>query len=246
MSFSAFVACLSAVFLCAGAACGCAACVLCGAALRKPYIKARFAVFCVLLSVAVAVFAVLLIFVQQRAFFAAVLQLSYIVFFLSLVIVALLCAVCWKTIFPLVILCYIVLSAITGISLYSLFGSQNDTFAVSVQADGLLVDGVLYSVPAQNTLSFDVYTLPPQLLLPLPRAWYVLSGSPLQLESAVHEKYGKLGTFSSVAERYLHWCLSSCSTATVPLEPEIVFPALYTCSLERSWERISFSLRRDL
>lgn len=208
--------------------------------------QARFVVFCLLLSAAIAGVTALLIFVPQKAFFRELLDVSYIMFLSILYLLSLFCVVFWKLLLPLVLIAYIAISAFTGVSLYALFGLQKDSFEIAVQPDGIYVDGTLEVAGVADSLPVMLYTLPPQLLLPVPRVWYRLGIQDTQEFTAAVYQQAQNTFFSQYVARYVHWCLSRSAVARVPLDQETSLPALYTCTLIRSWEQIRFSLQRTL
>ncbi|MCR5724242.1 MAG: hypothetical protein K6G80_04055 [Treponema sp.] len=157
------------------------------------------------------------------------------------------CAVFWRIILPLVVMLYIAVTVFTGVTLYSVFGVQNDTLAVSVQREGFSVNENFYAAEKPEGMYFNLYTLPSVLLLPLPRVWYVPSAE--ENGNAVQMARLEQKRFPQVVNRYISWCLSDLNCRYVSFADEertLVYPALFTCLMERSWELVTIRLHQDL
>ncbi|MBQ7159163.1 MAG: hypothetical protein IJS09_07055 [Treponema sp.] len=270
MSF--FFAFFAAFFLLSlGSAAGCLLCVLCGKMFHKPVLKSRLTVACVLLSVAVAVFAFSLLlapelYASSRLFVQSVKE--NVLFLAALFSCGVLCAAFWRSVFPFVVSCYIALSIFTGVKLYGAFSANEAVLSLVVQNDAIKVNGTSYPVESAQgkALVLKRYTLPSVLLIPLPRVWYAVCGvSDINTEKTPVTSVSELRHFSGQAERpvsfsgegddvfmggivqsYRKWLLSSSEYQLVLLEDPVIYPSLYTIKIKTYGEKLTATFSRDL
>lgn len=258
----------AAVFLlCMGGAVGCLVCMLCGKLFHKQVLKIRLTVFCLLLSVAIAVVAFQLIF--SPAMFASLLQVarSHLIFLFVLFCAGLLCACFWRSFLPFAVMTYIACSIFIGVKLYAAFGANEDSLSVSVSATSIKVNENVFPVtnPQGKSIVLKTYTLPPELLLPVPRVWYTVCGVASTDERTVFPAVSELTDFSgsdsatisffgkgrqTSLEKYLQtfsqWVLSKHEYTLLPLPETSVLPSLYSIKLQVSGETISYAVTRSL
>lgn len=254
-----------------GGAVGCLCCILCGAAFKKPVLKSRLTVFCILLSVAIAVFAFSLILVPDlytppMEFFRTAGE-NWL-FLGALFLCGILCASFWRSVLPFAVSCYIALSVFTGIKLYGTFGANEETVSLVVHADAVKVNGETYPVKniADSSLVLKKYTLPPALLVPLPRVWFTVCGvgkadgnvrqvsdtaelSHFSGDSNTAVSFSGEGDnvfLGNVIRFYREWLLARTGYQLVPLEDSVVYPSLYTLKIEITGEKLIPALVRNL
>ena len=262
----------SALFLLSlGSSAGCLICMLSGKIFHKSVLKSRFTIFCVLLSLAIAIFAFSLIVIPEMyASPAELLDMAgkNILFLCGLFACGLLCSVFWRSILPLAVSCFIALSVFTGIKLYGVFGANEEIFSLVVQNDAIKVNGQSYPVqsPQGKSLVIKKYTLPAALLVPLPRIWYEVCGvADTSTDSLFVSDITTLSHFSGDAERsvvfsgegnevflggfvqaYREWMLKKSSFQLIPLDDSSVYPSLYTVKIHAGEEVLSATLVRNL
>jgi len=262
----------SALFLLSlGSSAGCLICMLSGKIFHKSVLKSRLTIFCVLLSLAIAIFAFSLIVIPEMyASPADLLDMAgkNILFLCGLFACGLLCSVFWRSILPLAVSCFIALSVFTGIKLYGVFGANEEIFSLVVQNDAIKVNGQNYPVqnPQGKSLVIKKYTLPAALLVPLPRIWYEVCGvADTSTDSLFVSDISTLSHFSGDADRsvvfsgegnevflggfvqaYREWMLKKSSFQLIPLDDSSVYPSLYTVKIRAEGEVLSATLVRNL
>ncbi len=262
----------SAFFLLSlGSAFGCLVCMLCGKIFHRPVLKSRLTVFCVLMSLAIAVFAFSLVIAPSLYASPAALfcMMGHNGLFLSLLFISgLLCSAFWRSVLPLTVSCYIALSVFTGIKLYGAFGANEETVSLVVQNNSIKVNGTVYSVTdaQEKALVLKKYTLPALLLVPLPRIWYkvcgvadsnvdVLSVSDLSSlnhfsgdadRSVVFAGEGNEVFFGGFVQKYRAWILRNFDYQLIPIDDSVVYPSLYTVKINARGEHLTAAIIRNL
>ncbi len=269
MSFS--FALISAFFLLSlGGAMGCLFCMLCGRIFHKPVLKSRLTIFCILLSVSIAVLAFSLLltpelYASRSALFGTVSKNAG--FLGGLLVCGILCSSFWRSVLPFAVSCYIAVSVFTGIKLYGTFGANEEALSVVAQSDAIKVNGTGYPVDdvRGKAIVLKRYTVPSVLLVPLPRVWYVVcgvaektdGGKILSSSELVHfsgradepvsfSGEGKDFFLGGAVQRYREWLLASVGYQLVPVEDSEIYPALYTIRIKASGENLIATLSRNL
>lgn len=264
-----FYACLvfGVISLSLGGVAGCFACIILGKLLNRAYLKSRFTVVCILLSVAVAFAAGGFILISNILFQIRLLP-SHALFFLSLFFIGLLASSFWRTALPLFVLLYIILSTFTGINLYSVFGSKPENVSVTVTFQSVGVGDQVYFVDSlkDKSLVVEVFTLPSFLLIPLPRVWYSVIGvadsdSTLELDKNFRGKSFFVGLTTplipessldsdsfirKLSSSYLNKLLSNRKNLLIPIPADSTVPAVYSLRFQVKGETLSCNLIKAL
>ncbi|HAH62173.1 MAG TPA: hypothetical protein DCL73_08780 [Treponema sp.] len=208
-----------------GGAAFCALSVFAAAVFHRPCRKWRLSAFCVLLSIAVASFTFLLIF---TSFTIEHLQLrSAAVWCAAFSAAGFLCAAFYRILIPAVFAAYIVLSLFTCHIMRVQYPVRRNPVPVSV-SDGSFSSGSVTAplFPDKNGSScilLDVCTLPPELILPLPRTWYAFHESPAGTAGPPE----KGNALRDAAERYASYAAGSVTVMYIPVTAGADTAALY-------------------
>lgn len=257
MNFTATL-CVSCFALCSGGAFASIVCVCAAKLLKRRYLRSRFAITCVLLSIAIVSAASLLIFVPEF-FMLPPAESADIIFYVLLFVFGFLCSAFWKTVLPISLSIYIILSFCTGIHLYRKFGTLTEFHNISVTEKNVYVDEKSFTVPGdvQKSVVLSVYTLPNKLLLPLPRVWYTVdsviptsekdSYKSLSDELDVFSPPKKSGNFFLKAvDKYDSYIFSQCESTFVSIPNQTVLPSLYTMTCHAYSGQLFCSVNRSL
>jgi hypothetical protein len=254
MTFSA-VFCFGCLALCTGGAIVCLACYFLARVFHRHCLASRLTLFYFFLSGAVVLVAALFFFTTNPLKLLP-LQTDDLLFFLCLLFIGGTSAFFWKTVFPVVLLCYLILSFFTGIKLYTLFGTTLDTHEITITADSVYVDGSRFLVNRrdQEYIVLDVSVIPDRLLLPLPRVWFSVAGVADELEKpgAVfpdekngfrRELFNDSNVVSRFISKYLVWLVHDHGYQYVRLPDFSCSPAVYTlsCKVRNKTVYCSFS-----
>ncbi len=259
---------LGIITLCLGGVLGSLICVCAGAFLRKQVSKSHFTVICILMSAAVAAGAAGFVLINNISQQLS-LSFSYLPFFCALFVSGALCTVFAKIAVPFFLSIYIVLSVLTGVSLYSRFGSLPDSVSVTLNKNSVNAGNKSFAVdsPHNKKLVVEVYTLPGVLLLPLPRVWYSVIGtvdSDFVIDNT--EEIRLAAAFSgdgpsfAVAEEnpessffwrrqyrsYRNWFLKDRIYLPVPVPKDSVLPSVYTLKFIANGEDLTCRLEKNL
>ena len=250
-----------------GGSFGCLVCMLCGRVFHKDVLKARFTIFCLLLSVAIAVVTLQLIFSPTMFDSVGKVVRSHLGFFVLLFALGVFASCFWRTFLPVAVMAYIAFSVFVGIKLYAAFGANEDTLSVSVNATSVRVNEQQFAVQEGlgKSIVLKTYTLPPEILLPLPRIWYTVCGVSSSKDAATYATLSELADFSgaepaavsfsgedasSFFGTYLiafrEWLLAKSAYQLLPLPDTTVFPSLYSIRIQVSGEKIRSSVTRNL
>ncbi len=254
------------VSLCAGGVTGSLICVAAGRIFHKRYLKTHFVIVCILMSIAVAVAAGGFVFIDnlQSEITSVFAEGS---FFLVMYLVGLLSVCFWKIVLPVAVLLYICLSTVTGINLYKKFGSQLSSVPVTISAGAVKAgENTFYAdQTAGKSIVVEVYTIPGELLIPVPRVWYQISGL---ADSSVHvspgeslrNTHGFSGLPSEIEpvqevsdflwqaqiQKFMDYVIGKPLNLLVPIPVDDVMPGLYTLNIKTRGEVLSCSLNRNL
>ena len=244
--------------ICLGALAGCLICVISAKIANKKYLRSRFAVSCVLLSVAVAMCAGGFVLISDMA---AQMQFVFqnIVYFAALFALGLLCSVFWRSVLPLCVLVYILASAFTGFKLYSLYGSKADSITVTVTRNSIQLerDDCPVDDCKNKSIVVEARVLPAQFLFPLPRVWYSPIGvidSEAQVDGGENLRFNHAfsGPESAVSQSegenkgFVEKVLGPRKNLLIKIPPQDAVPSIYTLNFKTRGEVLTCSLNKDL
>lgn len=147
---------LSAFF--SGGAIASVFCIIFGRIFKKRYLRARFSIIFIFLSIAIVSFS-LCFFVAPDFLSLFPLEICDLLFFLSIFALGLLVTRFWKIALPSFLVLYIGFSFYFALSFYKAFGISDDTRQVVISNVDDAVDA-------------EIFVLNEKILLPLPRVWY--------------------------------------------------------------------------
>lgn len=210
----------------AGGAAFCALCVFAAAVFHRPCRKWRLSAFCVLLSIAVASFALLLIF---TSFTIEHLKLrSVVVWYAAFAAAGFLCAAFYRILVPAVFTAYIALSLFTYHVVRTQYPVRRSIVPVSVSnglfSSGSVTGSLLPDKKGSSCIALDVCTLPQELILPLPRTWYAFHESTagtVNLSEKRNVLYTAVGNYASYAA-------GSVTVIYIPVPSGSTAAAMYT------------------
>jgi hypothetical protein len=263
MTFTASL-CIGLFVFCIGGALASIVCELSAKIGNRRCLKSRFAITCVLLSGAVASAAATLIYVPGL-FMMFPLSRSDTEFLVFLFLLGAGCSGFWKFMLPAAVFLYIFISIFTGVRLYRTFGTMEENHEISVTSGTVYVDENPYPAAEKTTQSvvISVYTLPHNLLLPLPRVWYCIKGvvpadgekfsaqnfstAPLLVfRDSSEQGKDSSGFFRRTVQKYDSWLVSDQNFKYVHIPQESVLPVLYTMICHSFGGRLYCIVNRSL
>lgn len=246
--------------------CGCSLvnllCLVCAGKKRRRTGR-RFSAFCVLLSVAVVLYT-LLVFLRKDLAWISVLTIDrrHVAFFLTWMGAGMLVAVSWKLFAPLLAVLYALASVGSVFLLQAAYGRQYQEYAVSLEVEGLAIDDVRFPRDARKyqTIVFSVERVSDLVLLPIPREWYRLRQVNEDDADFFYDGYYAGDVFleddaaALVAEQHswqqtaLRFLMAPCGTLSlyVPVPKDVLLPALFRLRLARHGDDSGYQLIRDL
>ena len=253
------------ISICLGGITGSVLCILSGVLFKKKYLKSHFTIICVLLSVAVAFgtggFVLIENLLQQISLIG-----QWWMFFLALFCAGVLSACFWKIALPVFVFAYILVSLVTGIKLYSQFGSKLDSVSVTVRNDSIKVQEDCFYMDDINhkSLVVEVYTIPGILIIPLPRVWYSVIGvisSDVEIDKTsdvrgLHEFSGihaelEFGEKSDLLwqkqiDTFMKWVLQNRKNLLIEVPVDENLPAVYTLTFNVKGENLTCKIDKQL
>ncbi len=241
-----------------GIAAGSFVAIAAGKLFRRYYLKCRFSIACVAMSLSVAAFAAMLIFLPEShslRFFTR----NDMFFWFIVAVIGFLISVFWKFLLIPAFLIFLLIWIHTYYFLQSYFDSAHQRKIVSVQRTSLIINDQLFQTgekPGRKIL-LKVYRLPERLVLPLPRFWIrytVLSEDQLN-EDDDYSKYFVEGDFTlsnkanmiqEWKQRFDYWLLGNTEYVVVPVPDSKNYPVLYSFTEKSGLDKLKVSLKRDL
>lgn len=263
MTFTASL-CIGLFVFCIGGALASIICEVSAKISGRRCLKSRFAITCVLLSGAIASAAATLIYVPGL-FMMFPLSRGDTLFISFLFLLGAGCSGFWKIILPASAFLYILISVFTGVRLYRTFGTMSENHEISVTSGTVYVDDRPYPADDRTAQSVvvSVYTLPHNLLLPLPRVWYCIKGvvptdgekasarsfsaAPLLASrNSSEEKKDSSVFFLHAVQEYDSWLVSDQNFEYVHIPQETVIPVLYTMTCHSFGGKLYCTVNRSL
>lgn len=260
--------CFSIFSVCIGGILGSVCCILFSRVFKRSRRKAYWTVFFIFLSACVADAALGLIFIDTLHLRVHLL-FEFRLFFLLLFLAGFLCTVLWKIFLPLAVFFYIAVSAVCGVSLYRKFPVSSGTVSLSVYQNRITLEdkSVFVDSPENKNVVIEVFTLPPTLLVPLPRLWYSAIGIVDLNENysqnqdirgfsgftgfeksggSISSQDAERSFFRRKVDEFVAWSLGSKEYLFIPIPNQEILPVMYNLNFTQKGEILNCSLNKIL
>ncbi len=258
MTFSLYLA-LGILSLSLGAFIACVVCVSGALIARQKYYKSRITFILLLLSV-IIICTTFIVITDFRTVIGCIKCVSDVFYFVILLFGAgFLMAWLWKFFIPFFILCYVICSVFTGIILYSSFDNIKESFDITVAKNSIKLDEkkLNCNMSGKKSIVLESYTLPDNLLLPLPRVWYRFygvtdtekKGDKAQYKTIdyINSDYGiKNEYILDVKKKYEMYLFANKELKYIDLSSSEVYPILYHVKVEVKNNKITYVLQQTL
>ena len=227
----------------------------------------RFSAFCVLLSMAIALYTLMVFFCKDLAWITEfVADRAHVVFVAVWSAVGVLVGCNWKLFVPLLSMLYAAASIGCVFLLQDEYGKQSREYAVSLESASVTVGDVRFARDSSKfqTLVFAVERVSDMVLLPIPREWYRLhqldeddddffydgyyAGNVFLHDDATADDAGDtlLHTVRKTALRFLTSTADASCALYVPVPKDVLLPALFRLRFVRRGGDVDYQLIRDL
>ena len=206
----------------------------------------RFFAFCIFLSVAVALYTVLIFLRQNLLWFVPLYteaEPARAVVFSLWAVAGLFIGMHWKIFLPVCMAVYLLATVLTALLLYRVFGKPVSQYTLTISEATLKIDDTVipHTAAEPQDVRFVVLRVSDTLLLPLPRFWYDLA------DAVDVSRLPATPWFVW----YLSHIVSSSSEApladlAVPLPQDTLLPALYTLRLYPRGNNMDYTLEKTL
>lgn len=258
---------IAVVLFCLGCACMHLICLLCGGKRRlstRQSENGRFSAFCVLLSIAVGLYTLLVFVRKDLLWFSALFSdKRHVVFFIAWVLIGSLVGLRWKIFVPTLALLYAVVSVISVFLLQSAYGKQGCEYAVRLEENAIFIGDMHFVRDSDKfqTIVFSVRRLDDLVLLPTPRVWYCFeqlnedtgdyfcdgyySGDVFLQEMAAPDGT-EVGFFKNICLRLGSLLMEPKQALYVPVPKNVLLPALFRLRVIRNFMGKDYQFVRDL
>ena len=263
---------MAVALFCFAAACANLLCLALRGKKQPQAASGRFSAFCVLLSIAIALYTLLVFFRKDVFWFSAlVADARHIAFAAPWLVAGLLVGVCWKLFAPVLALLYAAASIGCVFLLQGAYGKQSHEYLLSLDDGALVIDGVSFARDSAKfqTIVFSVERISDLVLLPVPRAWYRLrqldeddagyfydgyyAGNVFLGDDAAAAPAAAATTDAAWRARLLSLRQKALTALTgdalslyVPVPKDVLLPALFRLRFVRRSGDLDYQLVRDL